>query len=328
MALEEDALPEDLDGGETVVAPMELDDTEIVPEPASEPPSVGVVLETDATPTESMHTESNAESTISLLSTTSDEAMPPAEETVETQGTTEAPVVPSISESTESTETPALTDSTESVEPVEAPSVPTIPEPVEPAEAPSVNSTPEPDLPMDVPSIGTTIQPIGPVEIPLEPTVLEPVEPIEVPSESGSTADTEPLTTPLPEEEGPELPATASLPPEAEVPDNDQGMQEDREQSEMLDYTSGDGPDTNETRTIPPQLRILTTPSMVASNQANDLVVFFSLRVTNMIFSEDLFNKSSPEYKSLENTFLELVGKHIYVIPIICIHAFFFFMYA
>lgn len=41
------------------------------------------------------------------------------------------------------------------------------------------------------------------------------------------------------------------------------------------------------------------------------LIVFFSLRVTNMIFSEDLFNKSSPEYKALEQRFLELVKKHL-----------------
>lgn len=38
-------------------------------------------------------------------------------------------------------------------------------------------------------------------------------------------------------------------------------------------------------------------------------IVFFSLRVTNMIFSEDLFNKSSAEYKALEQRFLELVKK-------------------
>lgn len=38
------------------------------------------------------------------------------------------------------------------------------------------------------------------------------------------------------------------------------------------------------------------------------LTVFFSLRVTNMAFSMDLFNKSSPEYKALEQRFLELVG--------------------
>lgn len=38
-----------------------------------------------------------------------------------------------------------------------------------------------------------------------------------------------------------------------------------------------------------------------------DLTVFFSLRVTNMVFSMDLFNKSSSEYKALEQQFLELV---------------------
>ncbi len=37
------------------------------------------------------------------------------------------------------------------------------------------------------------------------------------------------------------------------------------------------------------------------------LMVFFSLRVTNMMFSEDLFNKSSTEYKALEQQFMELV---------------------
>lgn len=43
------------------------------------------------------------------------------------------------------------------------------------------------------------------------------------------------------------------------------------------------------------------------ANPGRALMVFFSLRVTNMIFSEDLFNKSSPEYKALEQRFLELV---------------------
>lgn len=42
-------------------------------------------------------------------------------------------------------------------------------------------------------------------------------------------------------------------------------------------------------------------------NPGRALIVFFSLRVTNMVFSEDLFNKSSPEYKALEQRFLELV---------------------
>uniref|UniRef100_A0A8C4RF91 Interphotoreceptor matrix proteoglycan 1 n=1 Tax=Erpetoichthys calabaricus TaxID=27687 RepID=A0A8C4RF91_ERPCA len=59
--------------------------------------------------------------------------------------------------------------------------------------------------------------------------------------------------------------------------------------------------------TTPSTLKYLTTPSMTTTNKGKELVVFFSLRVTNMMFSEDLFNKSSPEYKSLENTFLQVL---------------------
>nr|XP_015210688.1 PREDICTED: interphotoreceptor matrix proteoglycan 1 isoform X5 [Lepisosteus oculatus] len=58
--------------------------------------------------------------------------------------------------------------------------------------------------------------------------------------------------------------------------------------------------------TASPPLKYLTTPSMTTASKGKELVVFFSLRVTNLMFSDDLFNKSSPEYKSLENTFLEL----------------------
>ncbi|XP_034755739.1 interphotoreceptor matrix proteoglycan 2-like isoform X2 [Etheostoma cragini] len=59
--------------------------------------------------------------------------------------------------------------------------------------------------------------------------------------------------------------------------------------------------------TTPPPVRYLTTPSMTTAGQGRELVVFFSLRVTNMDFSADLFNKTSPEYRSLENTFLDLL---------------------
>ncbi|CAK6441586.1 unnamed protein product [Pipistrellus nathusii] len=41
------------------------------------------------------------------------------------------------------------------------------------------------------------------------------------------------------------------------------------------------------------------------------LLVFFSLRVTNMMFSEDLFNKNSLEYKALEQRFLELLVPYL-----------------
>ncbi|KAK6490151.1 interphotoreceptor matrix proteoglycan 1-like, partial [Huso huso] len=59
--------------------------------------------------------------------------------------------------------------------------------------------------------------------------------------------------------------------------------------------------------TASPPLKYLTTPSMTMTSQGKELVVFFSLRVTNVMFSDDLFNKSSPEYRSLENTFLGML---------------------
>lgn len=57
----------------------------------------------------------------------------------------------------------------------------------------------------------------------------------------------------------------------------------------------------------PPPLSYLTTPTMTSSLGSPELVVFFSLRVTNMNFSEELFNKTSEEYRALENTFRELL---------------------
>lgn len=63
--------------------------------------------------------------------------------------------------------------------------------------------------------------------------------------------------------------------------------------------------------TVAPPLKYLTTPSMTTASKGKELVVFFSLRVTNMMFSDDLFNKSSPEYKTLENRFTELVSKKV-----------------
>lgn len=60
--------------------------------------------------------------------------------------------------------------------------------------------------------------------------------------------------------------------------------------------------------TAPPTLRYLTTPTLTKASHGRELVVFFSLRVTNLQFSEDLFNRTSAEYRSLENTFLDLVS--------------------
>ncbi|XP_061901215.1 interphotoreceptor matrix proteoglycan 1-like isoform X1 [Entelurus aequoreus] len=56
-----------------------------------------------------------------------------------------------------------------------------------------------------------------------------------------------------------------------------------------------------------PPVKYLTTPTMTTASHGRELVVFFSLRVTNMDFSMDLFNKTSPEYRSLENTLLNVL---------------------
>lgn len=60
--------------------------------------------------------------------------------------------------------------------------------------------------------------------------------------------------------------------------------------------------------TAPPSLRYLTTPSMTTAIHGRELVVFFSLRLTNMDFSDELFNKTSSKYRSLENTLLDVVS--------------------
>ncbi|KAL2098785.1 hypothetical protein ACEWY4_005265 [Coilia grayii] len=289
--LPEEAPSQDLGDGvdEMVTTPMELGHSDVVLETAAVLPPVDVGIETDPSST-----------TIPSLSETSGEAVIPKEETTEGQKATDT-----LSESTEPIKPPAVPAITESVQPEEAPSGSSIPEPEEPVEAPPGPGTPMSDLPMDVPA---TV--VGPAEIPAEPTVSEPAEEaVEGASESDSTeVDT---LEEVAEEEGSAVPASASPtpPPEQGIPEDDQNMQEDVEQVETSGHSREDALETNEIdeSTVPPQLRVMTTPSMVASSKANDLVVFFSLRVTNMVFSEDLFNKNSPEYKSLENTFIELL---------------------
>ncbi|KAJ7341673.1 hypothetical protein JRQ81_006162 [Phrynocephalus forsythii] len=59
--------------------------------------------------------------------------------------------------------------------------------------------------------------------------------------------------------------------------------------------------------TLAPPLKYVTTSSMTTASKGKELVVFFSLRVTNMHFSDDLFNRSSSEYKALEQQFTQLL---------------------
>ncbi|NXD21719.1 IMPG1 protein, partial [Spelaeornis formosus] len=80
--------------------------------------------------------------------------------------------------------------------------------------------------------------------------------------------------------------------------------------AELGEQGSGDtaAPSSERAETTPvPGLKYVTTSSMTTAAKGKELVVFFSLRVTNMHFSDDLFNRSSTEYKALEQQFLQLL---------------------
>lgn len=59
-----------------------------------------------------------------------------------------------------------------------------------------------------------------------------------------------------------------------------------------------------------PALQYITTSSVTVATKGQELVVFFSLRVANVPFSNDLLNKSSQEYQALEQRFTQLVSGH------------------
>ncbi|KAG1972413.1 interphotoreceptor matrix proteoglycan 1 isoform X2 [Pimephales promelas] len=161
---------------------------------------------------------------------------------------------------------------------------------------------------IESPSVNATVDTLHPVG----PTTPKPIIPEAIPSDLTPTDDL--ISHLIPDnfqEEGGQTLWTVSLPPQEGSTDNDRDIQEVVEQSdedETLDFGGGFPSEIDENpQSAGHPLGYVTTPSMMASNQAKELVVFFSLRVTNLMFSEDLFNKSSPEYKSLENTFLELL---------------------
>ncbi|XP_015271972.1 PREDICTED: interphotoreceptor matrix proteoglycan 1 [Gekko japonicus] len=67
-------------------------------------------------------------------------------------------------------------------------------------------------------------------------------------------------------------------------------------------------PATPPAETTPPPPQEYVTPiSVTTPAKGKELVVFFSLRVTNMHFTDDLFNRSSAEYKALEQQFMQLL---------------------
>lgn len=129
---------------------------------------------------------------------------------------------------------------------------------------------------------------------------------------------------------GPALDSDSTIPPAAESVEEDSTVfAEDATEEavqdllDTLDQTSITPTETSELPdsgsgftsaggttgfTAPPSLRYLTTPSMTTALHGRELVVFFSLRLTNMDFSDELFNKTSSEYRSLENTLLDVVS--------------------
>ncbi|XP_060242082.1 interphotoreceptor matrix proteoglycan 1 [Meriones unguiculatus] len=66
-----------------------------------------------------------------------------------------------------------------------------------------------------------------------------------------------------------------------------------------------------ETTTPVPEFQYITTSSETVAVKGQELVVFFSLRVANMPFSSDLFNKSSLEYQALEQRFTDLLVPYL-----------------
>uniref|UniRef100_A0A452UJQ5 Interphotoreceptor matrix proteoglycan 1 n=1 Tax=Ursus maritimus TaxID=29073 RepID=A0A452UJQ5_URSMA len=66
-----------------------------------------------------------------------------------------------------------------------------------------------------------------------------------------------------------------------------------------------------ENTTPNPALQYITTSSMTMATTGQELVVFFSLRVANMPFSNNLFNKSSLEYQGLEQWFTQLLVPYL-----------------
>ncbi|XP_047619555.1 interphotoreceptor matrix proteoglycan 1 isoform X3 [Phacochoerus africanus] len=66
-----------------------------------------------------------------------------------------------------------------------------------------------------------------------------------------------------------------------------------------------------EDTTSDPNAQYITTSSVTMATRGRELVVFFSLRVANMPFSTDLFNKSSLEYQALEQRFTQLLVPYL-----------------
>uniref|UniRef100_A0A8C5JM93 Interphotoreceptor matrix proteoglycan 1 n=1 Tax=Junco hyemalis TaxID=40217 RepID=A0A8C5JM93_JUNHY len=142
--------------------------------------------------------------------------------------------------------------------------------------------------------------------------VLPPIAPLPAatsPSYSPSEIIEQSLELP-----GPSVPAPEGIP----VDGTGMGVQDIAAELDQIGAASTAGLDegsgyipvlsTEPAETTPaPVLKYVTTSSMTTAAKGKELVVFFSLRVTNMHFSDDLFNRSSTEYKALEQQFMQLL---------------------
>lgn len=222
--------------------------------------------------------------------------------------------------------------------------------PVEPNEDPSSvtpDSHPEAEI-TDAPDDTYHVLPASPIPTVTEISVTETNGPVSMPpSHEDAVQGIEPEgeATPLPspagsgeeseDGEGAGGGQTQSAPVSTDLPPENSNIQEDvgsslsgmeTEVNEPLEEDSASGfPSESDERpyesTAAPAMRQASTPLLSIVERNKELVVFFSLRVTNIMFSEDLFNKSSPEYKSLENTFLELVGTQAFALDLMFLHA-------
>ncbi|XP_035529584.1 interphotoreceptor matrix proteoglycan 1 [Morone saxatilis] len=246
---------------------------------------------------------------------------------------------------TPDTKLETITEQEEEAEPEVEEIPPTEPEDGEPEPADGVPDEQNEDLPLSTPDTEPEEEITDtPAEVyydlpeSTDPTlteisVIEAAVPVSTPSSHEDAfqgnepeRDAEPLPSPVESGEAPEerdesggghsgaTPVSTDLPPENSNIQEDFGSSQNKtevEVTETLEEESGSGfPSESDERpyesTAAPAMRQASTPLMSIMDKNKELVVFFSLRVTNMMFSDDLFNKNSPEYKSLENTFLEL----------------------
>lgn len=164
-----------------------------------------------------------------------------------------------------------------------------------------------------------SIEPEADVE-PLPASVESGEDPEDTDGSSGGHSGTTPLSTDLPAE---------NLSIQEDLGSSQNGTEVETTEPQEEESGSGFASESDERpyeSTAAPAIRQASSPLMTALDKSKELVVFFSLRVTNMMFSDDLFNKSSPEYKSLENTFLELVGTQAFVLDIMFLHTLFSYL--